>query len=480
MKNSVRFAEMEVVLQFDPHLAEIRFGCGLSPKVSAPASVEAMLSSLAGPDQAALAFPISETKDVLELNVEFRRIKRKISQAKKQGNFEPEDKEVLNNVTRKLRRLRETWLNQALMRGVWTEDGFRERLSHFWFDHFSVRGKDPAFANLTATYVETAIRPNIAGKFGDMLLDVVLHPHMIRFLDQQNSIGPESDFAQKRRAQGKPVGLNENLAREILELHTLGVGGPYSQKDVRQLAELLTGLTSPQNVLFGYKADRAEPGSKVVLGKSYGGPQVQLQDIRNVLNDLAVHPVTARHLARKLAVHFVSDRPPDALVEAISVRYLETGGDLVESYSAMLNHPLAWSRKKANFKRPLAFIMSAMRALAVPETVTGGWKPMHFERNLAHPMALMGQNWLAPLGPDGWAEDDEHWLSPQGLGARLQWSMATPPKLVDALPDPRSFVVDALGANAAEDVIFAAQAAETRNVGVAMVLMSPAFQRHGV
>jgi len=327
--------------------------------------------------------------------------------------------------------------------------------------------------------VANAIRPYVGGRFEDLLISAVLHPQMLHFLDQNSSVGPNSQFAKRKRPK-KELGLNENLAREILELHTLGVGGDYAQKDVRQLAELLTGVTTVQTEGTAYMPQRAEPGAETVLGKDYGGRRARMSDVHDVLRDLARHPDTARHIARKLAVHFVSETPDEDMLVAMGARYLETDGDLTEVVAAMLRHPAAWAPVGAevgNFKQPELFVCSAMRALAVPQKRFREVKSNQLERVLGTPLRTMGQPWRRPFGPDGFEEADGHWLTAQGMAARLQWALGVPTAVLNELPDPRIFVETTLGEHAPASVRFAAEAAENRREGIALVLMSPAFQR---
>lgn len=327
----------------------------------------------------------------------------------------------------------------------------------------------------TGPYIETAIRPHISGRFEDILIAAVTHPLMLHFLDQDKSIGPNSLVGQKK---GGSAGLNENLAREILELHTLGVTGPYGQDDVRQLAEALTGLRWRNESGMRYTPRRAEPGAEVILGKWYGSQQGTLDDIFAILGDLARHPATARHISQKLAVHFVSDTPAPSLVAKMERAYLDTKGELMAVYHAMLNHPDAWRSEGGNAKQPVAFMGSALRALALNHKDAADWNAKFVGNKLLIPLQTMGQSWQDPSGPDGWAEEDAQWITPQGMAARLQWSLRLPEVLGRDIPDPREFVVAALGPDAPERVKFAAQAAESRREGVALVLMSPAFQRH--
>jgi uncharacterized protein (DUF1800 family) len=294
---------------------------------------------------------------------------------------------------------------------------------------------------------------------------------MLLFLDQIQSIGPNSKIGKK-----KSRGLNENLAREILELHTLGVGGTYRQKDVRQFAELLTGLFYNFRKGFSYRAKAAEPGAETVLGKSYGGKKGQLDDIYQVLDDLALHPDTARHIARKLVVHFVSDTPDPGLVNHVAAAFEDSQGDLMAVYAALLEHPQAWENSGQKAKQPFDFMASSLRALGVePEALDN----MSIRNSLPYfqaPLQVMGQPWLEPSGPDGWPEAMQDWITPQGLAARIQWALAAA-GLWSRNTEPVDFAKTALGDRADENLLRLIGFAESRVEGVALVLASPEFNR---
>ncbi|MEH6647699.1 DUF1800 domain-containing protein [Sulfitobacter sp.] len=458
---------------FASQLADIRFGCGLSPVHAPPASAAQMVASLQGPDTAAQRFPI-ETFEIFQNRIaESQRLAklRRTKRGSPKALASIKERRVLNKVARIAQG---GWLGQHFNRWIWTDAPLRERLSHFWADHFTATGKAGVIRRAGSPYMEDAIRPRITGLFEDMLMATVLHPLMIHYLDQQKSIGPNSARAVKG---GKVTGLNENLAREVLELHTLGVNGPYTQDDVRELAELLTGVTNGQPMRLKFRKDLAEPGSETVLEKTYGGGQAHIRDVQAVLRDLARHPATARHLAWKLAVHFVADTPDPALVDALAARYMDTGGDLGAVTAALLEHPAAWNPTRTNVKPPLQFVGSALRALAVPPEALSALDERMLRRLLIRPLALMGHVWEKPVGPDGLPEEDAAWIAPQGIAARLQWAVSAPQSLVTDLPDPRVFVRTALGDLSTPAVDFAAEAAESRWDGVGLVLASPAFQR---
>lgn len=302
----------------------------------------------------------------------------------------------------------------------------------------------------------------------------ILHPLMIHYLDQIRSIGP---LSKRAKNGGKGQGLNENLAREVMELHTLGVGAVYTQTDVTQLAELLTGVTYAKPMQLKFRKDLAEPGPEVVLGKTYGAGEPSIRNVREVLRDLARHPATAAHLARKLAVHFVSDTPDPALVAALENQYLDTGGDLGALTQTMLTHPSAWDNAQSNVKMPFHFMGSALRAIGTDPRAIQAVEEKDTRKIFYKPLSDMGHIWEKPTGPDGLSEEDSAWVSPQGLAARLQWAITIPQLLTPELPDPRHFVQTALGRFSTPAVDFAANAAESRSDGVGLILASPAFQR---
>jgi uncharacterized protein (DUF1800 family) len=255
------------------------------------------------------------------------------------------------------------------------------------------------------------------------------------------------------------------------------VNGTYSQADVTALARLLTGMTV---VELRFKVDPkfAEPGIQTILGQAYGGPPKDREaDLRVFIEDLASHPQTLRHIAWKLAVHFVSDTPDPGLVEHISAALIGSGGELLEGYRAMLNHPAAWAAELGNVKPPFDFVVSATRALDVHPAMLERMNAKSLDTIFYAPLRLMGQGWMTPLGPDGWPEADSRWVTPQGLAGRIQWAMTAPQALTTRLPDPRNLVETALGTQAPQSLRFAASAAETDWEGVGIILSSPAFQR---
>ncbi len=457
-------------MRFNPDLAEIRFGTGLGPASSPPDSARAILDRLTARDQAARDFPIAG----FEAQAPDIRKERALAKRVRQGSDDARDQR--RKLRKRMQERQMDWFKATLARYATSPDGMRERLTRFWANHFTVVGKRPMTRPLPSTFVEDAIRPHLAGRFSDMLRAAVTHPMMLDYLDQFTSFG-EGSVAGRR--QGK--GLNENLAREVLELHTLGVDGPYTQTDVREFANLLAGFTFDRQGKVTFFPGRGSPGAETVLGKSYGGRKPRLADVHAALDDLAIHPATARHIARKLAMHFVSDTPDPGLVSDIETAFLMSGGDLLATYTALLNHPAAWDPNLQKAKQPFDFVASSLRAFGVTGDQIIGFKGKDVLNGIVQPMALMGQKWERPDGPDGWPDDAAHWITPQGLAARIQWALTIPTEmgkvLGASLPDPREFVDTALGSLANDQVSFVAAAAETRWEGVGLILSAPSFQR---
>ena len=463
-------------MAFSPQLGAVRFGTGLSPRIKPAQSVADILARLQGPDFMVATYEIPPFETVRQDLIEVRKFVGLRKEARKTKDKEAEKmaQRGVRRLRRRARNDRALWLRQAVVRAAMTEDGMRERLTHFWADHFTARGKQGVMLHSTGAYVAETIRPNVTGRFCDMLKAVVVSPMMLLYLDQVQSIGPNSVFGKNRKRRG----LNENFAREILELHTVGVEGPYTQQDVTELAELLTGLNYTPLRGFFFDVDRAEPGAETVLGVAYGSDRTATLDtIFQALDDLSVNPATAQHLAQKLVVHFVSDTPDPDLVTHMATKFRQSGGELMALYAAMLEHPASWSPELANVKPPFDYMVSALRALDIPEKRYINWEWKDAERNLGAPLQVMGQHWENPVGPDGWPEVDAEWITPVGIAGRIQWAMTIPPRIKKPFPDPRDFVGHALGSLAPASVTFAAGAAETPTEGVALVLASPAFQR---
>ena len=446
-----------------PSLIATRFGYGLPQPAGAPQSPTDMLAALAGPDIAARDWPIDGLAVLQPKLAQLREMKGA-------GRTDPTLIPVYDQLLTDIAIATATAERSTIARALDAPDGFRERLVAFWADHFTVVAKTKVESMLPYALVEDAIRPHIRGRFSDLLIAVTLHPAMLNYLDQSQSVGPNS-FQGKRQEKG----LNENLAREVMELHSLGVGAGYGQDDVRQMAELLTGVTYDPRLGTRFEPRRAEPGPETVLGVTYDG--AGMDPVRAALGDLGRRPETGAHIARKLAVHFVSDTPDAGLVAALQAAFVATDGDLTAVYTALLQHPAAGTDRAEKIRQPVDFIVASLRALGL-----GGADLMAMKRNVWRSkilggMADMGQAWKRPKGPDGWPEDADAWISPQLLATRITWVMQVPAILVPKLPDPVALLQSCLADRASDALIWAVSRAENIREGVGLVLASAEFNR---
>ncbi len=350
--------------------------------------------------------------------------------------------------------------------GASTASGFRERWGLFWANHFTVSGTKEITAAMVGPFEQEVIRPYAFGRFEDLLVASSTHPAMLTYLDQAQSVGPGSIAGARNGRRG----LNENLAREILELHTLGVEGGYSQADVTEFARALTGFTvgredEERAGQFVFRANLHEPGARTILGKTYKDDEIG-QGLA-VLKDLAAHPATARHVAFKIARHFVADDPPPALVARLEQSFVKSGGRLDRVARTLVEAPEAWEPAATKFKTPYEFLISAWRVI--------GAQPSAYER-ITVPLIGLGQRGFSPPSPKGWSDMAGEWCSPDGLIKRLQWSQAFAAVVADRL-DPNAAAVATLGARLTPPTAQAVARAETRSEAIALLLMSPEFQR---
>ena len=359
---------------------------------------------------------------------------------------------------------------------------FAERLVHFWSNHFTVSADKGVVYGLAGTLENEAIRPHISGRFVDLLMAVEQHPAMIAFLDNQYSAGKDSAAAQfVSRFRGPDIdapkrqfGINENLAREILELHTLGVHGGYGQADVTSFAQIITGwsigggkgrLAGGAPGRFYFRDNLHEPGAKVFMGKTYAeGGQRQGEA---VLADLAQKPATANFIATKLVRHFIADDPPPAAVERVARAYLKSGGDLPSVYAALIESPDAWEPDARKFKTPQDLVFSTLRALQASPS-----QPEEVIRTFD----LLGQRQYTPGSPAGWPDTSKSWDGSDALMHRVLWASRVGAKYERGI-EPTELATASLGAYARPETLTALRRAASSGQAVALLLMSPEFQR---
>jgi uncharacterized protein (DUF1800 family) len=357
------------------------------------------------------------------------------------------------------------------------EESFRERLIHFWTNHFAVSADKPAVIALAATLENETIRPAIGGRFVDMLQAVESHPAMVLYLDNQASMGPHSKLAQRAAGRlsrsGRKLDINENLAREILELHTLGVDGGYTQTDVTAFALALTGWSvsagrsaaSGAPGKFMFRDIAHEPGPKSILGRRYA--EDGAAQARAILEDLARRPATATHLATKLVRHFVADDPPAAAVERVARVFRNTDGDLPSVHSALIEEPRAWAPQAAKFKTPHEYVVSAMRMLDyIPEQ----------PHQIISSFLLLGQRPYSPGSPAGWPDRADQWDGPDALLKRIEWAGAVGERLGTRF-DPLDRAAHALGDAVSDHTRSVISRAASARQGLTLLLASPEFQR---
>jgi uncharacterized protein (DUF1800 family) len=354
--------------------------------------------------------------------------------------------------------------NEAKVRieaAVAAEIGFVERLVWFWSNHFCVSADK--IVSMAGAYEREAIRPHVVGRFVDMLIAVESHPAMLVYLDNLESMGPNSVAGINRDKS-----LNENLAREILELHTLGVRTGYSQDDVTHFAKVLTGWTwvglgEPNHGgEFVFVKRLHEPGEQTVIGKTY--PDTGVDQGRAVLADLARHPATARHVAYKFARYFVADKPPPSLVDKLAKGFTDGDGNLKELAKTLIAAEESWTPERTKLKHPSEWFISALRLTGAPWVVG----------RVMSGQALLGERLWRPLAPNGFADDESAWID--GLSQRVDIASNFAGGVADRL-DPVALVEAGLGPLASAETRNTVARAESRAQALTLLLMAPEFLR---
>jgi uncharacterized protein (DUF1800 family) len=469
-----------------PEIAVLRFGLGARPGDIAAATGDPrawLRAQVRGPVTLAGNTPLAPSDQIFAEVLAAREERRdqKRGAATESGSTEPKD--AAPNPVRKaaLPHYRAQVLARAQSAAL-TPRPFAERLVHFWTNHFAVSADKGTVTGIAGTLENEAIRPNVDGRFVDLLLAVEQHPAMILFLDNQASVGKDSELAQLAARRwavrlDKPkreFGINENLAREILELHTLGVNGGYTQKDVTSFAQILTGwsvgggkgrLAGGDAGRFYFRDNLHEPGAKAFLDKTYR--EEGRRQGEAVLEDLAAHPATAQFIATKLVRHFIADDPPPAAVGRVAKAFRSTGGDLPRVYEALLQCPEAWEPDARKFKTPEDFVFSTLRSLEItprqPEEVIRSFE-------------LLGQRQYTPGSPAGWPDTSKSWDGSDSLMHRVLWASRVAGRAERGL-DPVELATGSLGAYVRPETVTALRRAASATQALALLLMSPEFQR---
>ncbi|XQW86840.1 DUF1800 domain-containing protein [Thalassotalea piscium] len=400
-------------------------------------------------------FPHSN--DIFLDHEKFKKAKKRLKQQK---NTNQAKNPVLKNMARKNMNLMSA---DTLNKAISSSNSVSWRLLDFFSNHFSVTANGPLMTGLSATLEREAIAPNLLGKFEDLLLAVEQHPAMLIYLNNERSFGPNAKISKK-----KNKGLNENLAREILELHTLGVNSGYTQSDVIELAKGISGWSvfnpsKERSVGFTFRSNGHEPGTRKLLGISY--PAGGIAQGEKMLRDIAVNPATAKHICYKLAHHFVSETPSETLLNDMENTWKLSGGDIKQVMISLFNSDEAWLETPQKFKTPREFVISSFRAL--------GKTPK--DKMLLASLAMLGQKPFNAGSPDGYSDSEKDWLGASALMARIDWSvkLSSFREHINAEKIMHTALALPSTAHTYKSVI----RAETRPQALTLLLMSPEFQR---
>lgn len=481
-------------------MASMRFGYGRRPGETLPKNVDALIRQVESGAGETCLFPFEGISTRRARLADYRLLDTTTKAAIKTGTLRMVGEKAVSPYSVALNNSLQRDRHYRIEQAVLSPNGFFERLATFWTDHFSIDTRKGATTRLLVPLFEAeAIRPHIAGRFDALLKAAVLHPAMLVYLDQIRSVGPNSPVGRK---SGR--GLNENLARELIELHTMGAGSGYTQADVRAAATVLTGLWfRVPHYSTVFSARFAEPGASTVLGRDYGGADRAMQRVHDLLEDLAAREETRRHICRKLVIHFIDDDPPQAMVEAMVDAWARSDGALLDVYRAMLEHPRSFEAPGRKARQPFDFVVAALRALDVPKSALQPadpkGKPVQQVSDMtalqdvlmvsadgrpalrANPFSVaaverLGQPIWSPSSPAGWAEALPAWITASQLTERINWSRRLVARFGGEI-DPRAFLEATLGDGARADTIKTVSGAPNRAIAVSMVLASPEFNR---
>jgi uncharacterized protein (DUF1800 family) len=459
-------------------LAVHRFGLGDATLAAPGSDARGWLAAQIGPAEPQRGNGLVNGVEGLKRYAEFIAQRRRVVDAQTSADMRPAEQQFGEH----FRNIVQADVRAHLVTAAVSTRPFNERLALFWANHFTVSMAKASARGIVGAYEREALRPHIAGSFEALLKAAVTHAGMLRYLDNDGSAGPDSlivrRLARRPRAEGEApprlTGLNENLAREVLELHTLGVNGGYTQADVTEFARVLTGWRVPLRELVtappgtpAVRFDSAwhQPGAKTVLGQRYAEGA---QALDAVLHDLAVHPSTARFVCTKLARHFVADEPPPALVARLQASWRATGGELAPLYRTLIDAPEAWAPAPAKLKTPEEFVISTVRVLGLGE--------LAFERAADGGIGSLGQRVQAAPSPAGWPDRAEEWLGPDAVWKRVEWATRVADR-VGRRADARALARASLGPLLRDDTARQIERAADGPQAVALLLLAPEFQR---
>lgn len=399
--------------------------------------------------------------------VQIQQYQRQKNQPKKNNIDKTDSAEPLNEMVidaKKTFNDKITALNElSVSQGINSTIPFYWHLVDFFSNHFSVSASNILMRALAPMLEIEAIAPNIFNHFSDLLLAVESHPAMLHYLNNVQSIGPSTRFAQKRANKG----LNENLAREILELHTLGVKSTYTQNDVTELAKAITGwsvgdIKRKESAGFIFRERLHEPGSRTLLNKVY--EQSGEEQGRRMLFDLANHTDTAQHVCTKLVRHFISDQVDPAIVQTMVNAWHITQGHLVKVITAMIEHPACWSQTSAKLKTPRELVISVCRSCSIS----------NLRPNVLKSLQTLGQQPFNAGSPAGYKDVEAAWSGPSAFLNRIEW-VAHISRNIKYLPE--QLANDTLGPLLEASTVKQMRQAESKQQALTLLLMSPEFQR---
>ena len=449
-----------------------RFGLGARPQDAAPADPKGWLLRQFDRYQVRPR-SIANQPSVIDALDNFLAV-RDLGRVKRSGNGPANVDDQINSLRRANREMYGRAVIARSQAAIVSDAPFLERMVHFWANHFSVSAGKVQIRPMVGAFEFEAIRPHVMGKFGDMLRDVEIHPAMLIYLDQFRSTGPGSVVGEQATRRGRNVGLNENLAREILELHTLGVNGGYTQADVTEFAKALTGWSiadlptsrraEPLPNGSAWAQNFHEKGTRTIMGVRHDQPDHR-QSL-SILDQLAKHPSTAQHIATKLARHFAGDEPPLAMVKRLKTVFLDTDGDLPSLYRAIIDSPEAWAARPLKFRTPWEWTIASLRATGVEAGAL---------RRMPQAMAQLGQPVWAASSPQGFADTQAEWAAPDAILRRVELAaqISRQASITDVNALARELFPDSLNDNTATWISRSASPQQ----GLALLLASPEMMR---
>lgn len=483
------------MLNLKSAIAANRFGLGARPGDASRIGSDPqgwLLAQIDAPGARRIARPDSDTQPdsavILEEVRELRLI-RQAAQSARNNEAIQVDEDSIREYGRFIASNYQEQAASGFRQAIVSDQPFRERLVRFWQNHFAISADKQPIGAIAGLYRDEALRPNITGNFRELLTAAVRHPAMLLYLDNIQSIGPDSTLG-RLAGRRRNAGLNENLSREILELHTLGVDGGYTQDDVIEFSKALTGWSiggqgpgaerglravtdriaasfdSSKPGEFAFREVIHEPGAKHILGERFAERGVE--EAEAVLDFLARQPQTANFLATKLARHFVADEPPASLVDMLEKTYLDNDGELAPVYRALVNADVSWQEPQSKYKTPEEFLISSYRA-------TGTREPRRNNELIAMATQL-GQRPLTPGSPAGWPDIAANWNGGDALLKRIELATSLGNSIGDRI-DAAAHVDEILGATASDATRTSISRAESGAQAIALMFSAPEFQR---